>query len=255
MLIFSRRIVPIIAILSLCLSSNGDALEPATQPAVHVKIVLCGDSTVTDNAGWALGFKKRLDANVELVNLSKGGRSSGSFIAEGKWATALALKPNYVFIQFGHNDQPGHGDRESDPATTYREHILRYVIEAQAASVMPVLITPLSRRQWGSDGKIHSTLQPYADAVIKIAGEKHVPLIDLHARSIQLYEKLGKDAVLNLSPLKNPDAKQKNSDTASTQNSGYDGTHLNEAGSDLVGALVADEVRQSISTLTPLIKP
>src|SRR5438309_517859 len=76
--------------------------------------------------------------------------------------------------------------------------------DARAAGIKPVLVTSLSRRQWGPDGKIHSTLQPNADVVKQIAAEKNVPLIDLHARSIELYEKLGKEAVNKLSPKKTP---------------------------------------------------
>src|SRR3989442_5145913 len=77
----------------------------------HVHIVLVGDSTVTDNAGWGKGFANAMKDDVEVINLSKGGRSSSSFIKEGSWKKALDLKPDYVLIQFGHNDQPGHGDR------------------------------------------------------------------------------------------------------------------------------------------------
>lgn len=253
----SATIRVLLPFVTCCISVNGlaQAAEPATAPA-RLKIVLCGDSTVTDNAGWALGFKKHLAPDVELVNLSKGGRSSGSFVAEGKWATALSMKPDYVLIQFGHNDQPGHGDRESDPATTYREHMLRYITDARAAGVIPVLVTPLSRRQWDAAGvKIDSTLQPYADAVKKIAADEHVPVIDLHAMSIAMYERLGKAEVLTLSPPKNADPKQTNSDTATTQNAGYDGTHLNEKGSDAVGMLVADEMRKAVPALADAIKP
>jgi lysophospholipase L1-like esterase len=83
--------------------------------------------------------------------MARGGRSSKSFIAEGLWKKCLDLKPDYVLIQFGHNDQPGHGaDRETDPNTTYRQFMTQYVDDARAAGIKPVLITPMSRRQWGA---------------------------------------------------------------------------------------------------------
>src|SRR3954452_15521716 len=181
------------------------ALHATAADGRKIRIVLAGDSTVTDNAGWGKGFAKCLTDDVELVNLSRGGRSSRSFIAEGSWKKVLDLKPDYVLIQFGHNDQPGHGpDRETDPQTTYRQYMTQYVDEARAAGIKPVLVTPMSRRQWGTDGKIHSTLAPNAAVLKQIAAEKKVPLIDLHARSIELYERLGKEAVNKPSPKKSP---------------------------------------------------
>src|SRR5438067_10526752 len=110
----------------------------------------------------------------------------------------------------------------------------QYVDEARAAGIKPVLITSLSRRQWGDDGKIHSTLQPWADVVTEIAAEKKVPLIDLHARSIALYEKEGKDEILEISPTKNADPTNPNADTSGQA---VDGTHLNEKGSKLIGPM------------------
>jgi len=229
--------------------------QPSTTQPDKIRIVLAGDSTVTDGAGWGAGFKKCLTDDVDLINMSRGGRSSGSFITEGRWKQCLDLKPDYVLIQFGHNDQPGHGaTRESDPQTTYRMHMEQYVDDARAAGIKPVLVTSMSRRQWGEDGKIHSTLQSYVDVVKEIAAEKHVPLIDLHARSIELYEKLGRDGVLEISPLKNADPKTVNADTASAQNKGYDGTHLNAKGSVIIGKIVAEELKKAVPELAPYFK-
>ena len=227
----------------------------ATAPSGKVRIVLAGDSTVTDNAGWGAGFAKCLKDDTECTNLSRGGRSSKSFIREGRWKECLDLKPDYVLIQFGHNDQPGHpGDRETDPQTTYRQFMTQYVDDARAAGIKPVLVTSLSRRQWGGDGKIHSTLVPYVEVVKQIAAEKKVPLIDLHARSIELYEKLGKEKVLELSPRKNADATSKTSGAAPAATQEYDGTHLNAKGSAVVGAIVAEELKKAVPDLAPHIK-
>lgn len=213
-----------------------------------VHIVLCGDSTVTDNAGWGKGFANSLASTVECINLAKGGRSSGSFIKEGSWRKALDLKPDYVLIQFGHNDQPGHGERESDPETTYRQHMTQYVDEARAAGIKPVLVTSLSRREW-KDGKIVSRLQPWVDAVKAIAREKNVPVIDLHSLSIERYEELGPEKVAELSPLKNADPTSPNSDTTAISKTAVDGTHLNEKGGALFGKIVAEELKKAVPEL------
>jgi pectinesterase len=217
------------------------AAAPATQPttAATIRIALAGDSTVTDESGWGAGFAACLSGGAQCTNFSRGGRSSGSFIKEGSWQKVLDAKPDYVLIQFGHNDQPGHADRQSDPQTTYKANMTRYVDEARAAGVKPVLITSISRRQWGSDHHIHSTLQPYVDVVKQIAAEKNVPLIDLHDRSIEVYESLREEACKIISPPKGD---------------GYDGTHLNKYGSDLFGSLVAAELRTTVPELNHYIR-
>jgi pectinesterase len=219
-----------------------------------IRIVLAGDSTVTDNAGWGKGFASHLGDQIELINLSRGGRSSKSFINEGLWKRCLALQPDYILIQFGHNDQPGHpGNRETSPNTTYRQYMTQYVDDARAAGIEPVLVTSLSRRQWGADGKIHSTLVPYVEVVKQIAAEKKVPLIDLHARSIQLYEKLGKEKVKALEPLKQPKPGQATAQNGSSTQPVYDGTHLNAKGSAVIGEIVAEQLKKAVPALAQYI--
>jgi lysophospholipase L1-like esterase len=227
------------------------AEAPATQPS-KIRIVLAGDSTVTDRTGWGIGFASHLSDHIECINLSRGGRSSGSFVKEGSWQKVLNLKPDYVLVQFGHNDQPGHGaERETDPDTGYKKNMQRYVDEARAAGIKIILVTSLSRRQWGSDGKIHSTLVPYVAVVKKIATDNQVPLIDLHARSIELYEKIGREGTDEISPPKTADSK--NGDTATTQGSKLDGTHLNSKGSVVIGKIVAEELKKAVPDLAAYI--
>ncbi len=142
-----------------------------------IRIVLVGDSTVTDQAGWGLGFKQLLTDQAECINTAQGGRSSMSFMKEGLWTNALALKGDYYLIQFGHNNQPGKPGRSTD-MPTFISDMTRYVDDARAAGAKPVLVTPLTRRQWdkSSSGKIKSSLTAYADEVKKIAADKKVPL-------------------------------------------------------------------------------
>jgi lysophospholipase L1-like esterase len=256
----------VLGILSLRVGAD----DSTTRPEGKIRIVLAGDSTTQVGSGWGPSFMKCLSGDVECINMARGGRSSKSFIAEGLWKKCLDLKPDYILIQFGHNDQPGHGaDRETDPDTTYRQFMTQYVDDARAAGIKPILITPLSRRQWGADGKIHSTLVPNARVVKEIAAEKHVPLIDLHSLSIQLYEQIGKDGCNELSPLKDANASKhaKNADdngvnpvsgeAPATQPAGpkvYDGTHLNPKGSAIIGAIVAGELAKVVPDLAPYIK-
>lgn len=218
------------------LAQDAPAADPSSDNTM--KIVLAGDSTVTDDAGWGGWFARSFEPQAEVTNLSRGGRSSKSFLAEGRWAQVLELNPDVVLIQFGHNDEPGHGpERETQPREGYRQNLIRYVEEARAAGAMPVLVTPISRRQWQGNGRIESSLAEYAQVVREIAANHHVPMINLHDRSLEVYYSLGEDGC--------------NKWIAPTKNNGtaFDGTHLNEMGGRLFGALVADELRRVVPRL------
>lgn len=205
-----------------------------------LRIVLVGDSTVTDNAGWGFGFKQFLTSKVECINTAQGGRSSKGFRDEGRWTKALALKGDYYLIQFGHNNEPGKPGRSTD-MPTFVSDMTAYVDEARAAGAVPVLVTPLTRRQWDREnpGKIKSSLAPYAEEVRNIAARKNVPLVDLQASSIALCESLGKEKCLEFSPTK--PGKDGKTD--------FDGTHLNDRGHVMFGRLVASELKAQIPAL------
>jgi lysophospholipase L1-like esterase len=271
MLVFVRSIktLVLVAFSILALASLCRADEATTQPTHKIRIVLAGDSTTAKGSGWGPGFIPCLTGDIECINMARGGRSSKSFIAEGSWKKCLALKPDYILIQFGHNDQPGHGPaRETDPNTTYRQFMNQYVDDARAVGIKPILITPMSRRQWGADGKIHSTLVPNAEVVRQIAAEKHVPLIDLHAISIALYERIGVEGCDAISPLKVATTRKSSASTQNdadslaeiapaTQPTGpkvYDGTHLNAKGASIIGPIVAGELARVVPDLAPYIK-
>ena len=206
-------------------------------------IVLVGDSTVTDGSGWGRGFKQLLSDRCECTNTAANGRSSKSFINEGRWTKALEAKGDYYLIQFGHNDEPGKGpDRETDPATTYTENMSRYVDEARAIGAKPILVTSLVRRSWdkSGNGKINSSLVPYVEAVKKLAAEKHVPVIELHASSKMLCEEWGKEKCIEFSPVKGTNE--------------IDNTHLNSTGSVIFGRLVVEELVRVAPELKPCFR-
>ncbi len=204
-----------------------------------MRIALVGDSTVTERTGWGRGFKSHIADSAAVINLARGGRSSKSYANEGHWAEVLAQKPSWVLIQFGHNDVAGKGlDRETD-LPTFRANMRRYVDEARAGGANPILVTPLTRRNFDVEGRIQSDLVSHAEATRAVAAAANVPLIDLHAKSIELLEKLGPSIALAISPLK----------TDGT----IDKTHLNEAGSALFGALMAQEVRRVVPELSSYV--
>ncbi|WP_161554744.1 pectinesterase family protein [Ereboglobus luteus] len=206
-----------------------------------IRIVLVGDSTVTDNAGWGAGFAQFLTEDAVCVNTARGGRSSMSFIKEGRWENALALKADYYLVQFGHNDEPGKPGR-STTMEEYRAYMNQYVDEARAAGATPVLVTSLVRRQFGKKDphKINSSLNVRAEVVRDIARQKNVPLVELHDLSKALCEKLGREGCLVFSPKK--------------ENGAYDGTHLNAEGYIPFGRIVANELKRVVPALAPFIR-
>jgi pectinesterase len=136
---------------------------------------------------------------------------------------------------------PGKGpDRETDPKTTYRTYLVRYIDEARAVGATPIIVTSLTRRLFGKDGKIHSDLGGYVAAAQAVAAEKGVAVIDLHARSIELLDRMGATAAAAF-------------DIAKADNT-PDTTHLSKQASTAFGAIVADELMRVVPALAPYLK-
>jgi lysophospholipase L1-like esterase len=230
-----RRVTIVVAVFTLATSVS------ARQAATPIRIVLVGDSTVTDDSGWGGGFRLLATSGIEVVNTAANGRSSKSFIAEGRWSEALAKKGQYYLIQFGHNDEPGKGpDRETDPSTTYRANMARYVDEARAIGAKPILVTSLVRRLYNADGTIRSTQTRYVNVVRALAKEKQVPLVDLHAISLADAEQVGDDVWADLSPR--------------DEKGQIDRTHLNAKGSEVVARMVVDALQKVAPELSPFFR-
>lgn len=175
-----------------------NAADPAPPSAAKpVRFILVGDSTMANNSGYGDAFCARVQRSNTCINLARGGRSSGSFRTEGRWDEvegllrgSAAYRATYVLIQFGHNDQPGKPGRSTDPATQFPVNLKRYVEETRARGAIPVLLTPLTRRQF-VDGRLQNDLVPWADAVRKVAEETGAPLVDLNTSSAAAVQALG----------------------------------------------------------------
>jgi len=238
--VWLKQRVLIVCLGLLALASNVSAAD-ATNGMSKIKIVLVGDSTVNDAGGWGYGFKQFLTTNVVCVNTAANGRSSKSFITEGRWQKALDEKGDFYLIQFGHNDEPGKGpDRETDPATTYPQNLARFVDEVRAIGGKPVLVTSMTRRMFDASAKnkLKPSLVPYVAAMKKVAKEKNVPLVDLHASSVVLCEKIGQKETEKFNPVK--DGKQ-------------DTTHLNAGARVVFARLVVADLRQVVPELAPYL--
>ena len=210
---------------------------------------LIGDSTQTNNAGYGRGFCANFTAAVDCVNMAKGGASTKTFRSLGLWDRGLAEKPDYMVIQFGHNDmEKVDGKAENDRQVSmaeYEANLRRFVTEARAAGIKPVLCTPLTRRYFGADGKIHSDLTAHAATMKKVAEEMKVPLIDLQTESIAYLDKVGEAAGNKLGITKKDEA----------GNTSPDKTHLNWEGSYVFGRMVAADLGKVQPELARYVKP
>ena len=167
----------------------------------RIKIFLIGDSTMAnkplaDNPerGWGQMLPLYFNDNVEIENCAVNGRSTKSFIDEGRWKKVYEqLKPgDYVFIQFGHNDEKiKDPKRYAAPHSAYKDNLIKFVKEAKEKGAIPVLITPVNRRKFDAGGKLIDTHGDYPGVVREVAKEENTALIDLYNSSKKLFSELG----------------------------------------------------------------
>jgi pectinesterase len=202
-----------------------------------VKIALIGDSTVTDESGWGKAFADRFNDDVVTLNFAQNGRSARSWYDEDHLPAVLDAQPDYVLIQFGHNDQPGKGpERETDPATSYRDYLKVYIEALKAIGAKPIVVSSVARRNFNAEGKITSSLTPWAEAAQAVAQEWNVPFIDLHASSINYHNQIGPAASMTFNPEEG------------------DTTHFNEKGAEAIADLIMQALQVVVSELNTCLK-
>lgn len=194
-------------------------------------LFIIGDSTAaifpeTDaRVGWGAVLSAEL-AGVHVNDAARSGRSSKSYFDEGHFRDVeAALAPgDLLLIQFGHNDEKDDPARHTDPATTFRDNLRRYIAAARAHRATPVLLTPISRRRFNG-ARIAPSHGDYPDATRAVAAETQTPLIDMTQKTEQLLERFGPEASKQLFA---PD----------------DNTHLSPPGAQAVARLVVDGLRE-----------
>ena len=200
----------------------------STTNSPHLKLAIIGDSTVANYPaanplrGWGQYFGEYFSTNATIINLAKNGRSTKTFYTDPGhfWQQALEAKPDFIFIQFGHNDSHASDKPEATKADgDFMENLRRYVTEARADGATPIFVTPMHRRNF-KNGALTLELQPYADAMKKVGKEMNVPVIDLYTLSGEVFLKLGDDGSADLM---GPNER----------------THFSEKGARLLAGLVA----------------
>ncbi len=160
-------------------------------------VFLLGDSTVCDQPrepynSWGQMLPRFFKPGLAVANHAESGESLRSSLAARRLDKVLSLiKPgDYLFIQYGHNDQKEKGEGVG-AFTTYKTDLKRFVTDARRRGATPVLVTSVNRRNFNSEGKVDSTLGDYPEAVRQVAREENIVLIDLNLMSKALYEALG----------------------------------------------------------------
>ena len=225
-------------------------LSSAAAHAAPVRLFIAGDSTAAEygperapQAGWGQALQSYLDpARFEVRNHAKGGRSTRSFIDEGRLdAIGRELRRGDVLlIQFGHNDAKFEDrTRYTDPDSDYPRMLMRYVQMARDQGATPVLVTPVARLLYDF-GSLLDTHARYTLAMQQLATREHVALIDLNDRSMRWIRALGEQGARPYF-LFVPEQKK------------ADGTHFSVAGANAVACLVLREAVQVLPALQPAL--
>ena len=217
-----------------------------SEEKLPLQIFTIGDSTmatkkpeVYPETGWCQVLPEFLDSTVTVHNHAVNGRSSKSFIDEGRWQLVLdSLQPGDVlFIQFGHNDQKEYDStRYTSPWGTYSANLKKFVTEARGKGAEPILFTSIVRRKFGEDGKLIDTHGDYPSAMRQVAAKLNVPLIDLQKLTEDWINSLGdedsKAMYLYIEPNENyPEGRK-------------DDTHLSVEGAKNVARLAMEECKR-----------
>ncbi|GGZ33741.1 rhamnogalacturonan acetylesterase [Streptomyces poonensis] len=221
-----------VAATSPALASS--APSPQGRPRRERTLYIAGDSTAAQKyadaapeTGWGMALPFFLSRTVEVANHAVNGRSSKSFIDEGRLDAILtAIRPgDFLLVQFGHNDsKSADPTRYTEPWTTYQDHLRQYIDGARARGARPVLASSVERRRFTADGTAVRTHGDYPAAMRALAAEEGVALLDIEALSLALWQELGPE-----------ETKKYFNWTAAEQ----DNTHFNPPGAIAVARLVA----------------
>lgn len=253
-----------------------------------ITIFTIGDSTMANKPleggnperGWGQMLSRYFSEEIVIDNHAVNGRSSKSFIDEGRWDKVLAkLKAgDYVFIQFGHNDEKPDEKRHTDPGTTFDANLKRFVEEARAEGAIPVLFNSIVRRNFGkadadavakavvqddiregidpnapqaemkTGARLIDTHGAYLDSPRNVARELEVPFVDLNRVTHDLVEQMGPEASKQLFVWVAPNT------VPALPKGREDNTHLNVRGAATVAWLAVQEVIKVVPALKPYVR-
>jgi lysophospholipase L1-like esterase len=221
----------------------GTAFTSSTPPMVYI----AGDSTVqtystsfAPQAGWGQYIQDYFTKDVMFDNRAIGGRSSKSFIVEGRLDAILSVirANDYLLIQFGHNDASTIADRHTDPYTTYKDYLKQYVTKARAKGAIPVLITPVARLNYSS-GVFKNDFPDYVTAMKQVATETNTPCVDMMNKCLSYYATAGYNTVYPYYLV---------------SSNGTDYTHFTNAGAQKIASMLSQELKALNIKLSSFVK-
>ncbi|MEO6390932.1 MAG: rhamnogalacturonan acetylesterase [Pyrinomonadaceae bacterium] len=213
-----------------------------------VTVYLAGDSTMAEKqadkrpeTGWGEFLQPHFDpAKVKIDNRAQNGRSTKTFLSEGRWQAIVdqMKKGDYVFIQFGHNDESKTKVERYTTPEQFRANLVRFVTDVRAKKGIPVLLTPVMRRGFDSAGVFKDSHGEYPDLVRSVATEYKVALIDMHRKTEVVIKQYGPEdsrkLFLQLKPGENPNY----------PNGIEDNTHFSPLGAELMAAQAIEGIKE-----------
>ena len=266
------KLLPALCALLLLTSFRTDTRDVTT-------IFMIGDSTMAnkpldgDNPerGWGQMLPGFFTEDIRVDNHARNGRSSKSFIDEGLWEQVRTQirKGDYVFIQFGHNDEKPKPDRHTDPGTTFDANLRRFVEETRAKGGIPVLFNSIVRRNFFHNpnavtdddlrrekvegtalegDSLIDTHGAYLEPPRRVAAELDVPFVDLNRLTHDLVQGMGREASKSLFCWVPANT------YAACPKGRQDNTHLNIYGARRVARLAVNALAEAVPALKPYIR-
>ncbi len=245
-----------------------------------ITVFMIGDSTMANKSitggkperGWGHVLGGFFTEDIIVDNHAVNGRSSKSFIDEGRWDKVLSrIKPgDYVVIQFGHNDEKPNPDRHTDPGTTFDANLSRFVNEARERGANPILMNAIVRRNFiapkdptvsedarpdASKSKekvegdtLYDTHGAYLDSPRNVAKKLNVPFVDANKITHELVQGLGREESKKLFMWVEPNT------VPAVPKGSVDNTHLNVYGARVVAGLLVDAMAEAVPALAPYVR-
>lgn len=227
--------------------------------AQEITVYTIGDSTMANKPnpeenperGWGQMLPLYFSSNIVIDNRAVNGRSTRSFIDEKRWDAVLTtLKPgDYVFIQFGHNDQKVNDPkRYTNSHTAYRQNLIRFLLETREKGATPILFSSIVRRNFNEQGTLVDTHGAYPLEARLVADEYNVPFIDLQYYTELLEESYGVEGSKKLHLHYEP------GELSFYPKGKQDNTHLSVIGATEIVTIVVEELKKTDLPLVNYIK-
>lgn len=221
------------------------------------KLYLVGDSTMADKEklylperGWGQLLPELFVDELFIQNHAKNGRSTRSFIYEGRWDSVCAKLNggDYIIIQFGHNDGSEKKTERYATPIEYEYNLRKFISDVKEKNANPILATPVVRRRFDDNNSFYDTHGVYPDIVRKVSNDLIIPLLEMHGASMHFIKELGavesKAVYLHIEGGIND----------SLPNGKIDNTHFSEYGALEIAKLAAQEIKQKVPELAKYLK-